>query len=118
MRLLSLLTLVVLLVAVPAVAHAEVMDKEPSVSQIWAWALLGGAALALTWRIRAWLGAVVTALVALFFRDLWSEITDPAVGPAIRAEAGDGYVTSATLATLIVVLLACYSCCRATVRGR
>jgi hypothetical protein len=99
------LALFLLLIMAPSLAQAEVMDKEPTPSEIWAWALLGGAAAVLAWRIRAGLGAATAAALALNLISLWSEITDPFVGPAIRAEAGNAYLLNARYATVTVTVL-------------
>jgi hypothetical protein len=44
---------------------AEVMDKEPTVAENWAWALVGGALARLAWRRRWWTGIVVSRLSLL-----------------------------------------------------
>jgi hypothetical protein len=49
--------------------------------------------------VRVCLGALATAALARFFITLWSELADPFVGPAIRAETGTTYVTTVTSAT-------------------
>ena len=84
--------LCLLLFAVPALAHAEVMDKEPAVSTVWLWAVLGGVIGASAWSVRWWLGLPTSVIVGVLFAGIWSELTDRFVGPAIRAEAGTGYV--------------------------
>jgi hypothetical protein len=95
----------VLVVVTPTVAWAEVMDKEPAVVEIWAWAICGGAAAGVAWNVRAWLGALATVALARFFVTLWSELFDPFVGPAIRAEAGTTYVTTVASATFVATAL-------------
>jgi hypothetical protein len=102
MRWLPFLVIIAVLMA-PSFAHAEVMDKEASSSEIWVWAVVGGISAAVAWRIRIWLGLLVTAPVALFFAELWDEISDPVVGRAIRAETGAAYVATAIQATVVVV---------------
>ena len=104
MRWVGLLAFLVVMV-LPGSAQAEVMDKEPTASLVWAWVVIGGVIGAQCWSIRWRLGLTVTLLVALFFADLWAEILDPFVGPAILKEAGAGYVWNAGAATLAVIAL-------------
>ncbi|HEX8317888.1 hypothetical protein [Longimicrobium sp.] len=84
----------------------EVMDKEISIPQMWVGYLLFGAlAVYLAPRSIAWPVAIALWLAvvgwgqALELNDLW-------VGPAIRREAGEVYVTH-SYASLIVGLLLC-----------
>lgn len=76
------------------VAAAEVMDKEPTLVVIWAWAILGGALAVLGWRLRRWAGAVRAACPGAFFAGLHFELADPHVGSAIVEEAGQRFVRS------------------------
>lgn len=108
----------VLVIVTPTLAWAEVMDKEPATVPIWAWAICGGAAAGVAWNVRLWLGALATAAVARFFVGLWSEVADPFVGPAIRAETGTTYVTTAACATLVATGLVAYGALRAFRRAR
>jgi hypothetical protein len=89
-----------LVLALPTAGHAEVMDKEPAVSLVWAWALFGGVVGASAWAVRWWLGLPLTAVLAVLLGGIWSEIADPVVGPAIRAEVGAGYIWNAAAATI------------------
>ena len=107
-----------LVVVTPGLAFAEVMDKEPGTSEIWTWAICGGAAAGVAWSVRAWLGALATAALVPFFVGLWSEISDPFVGPAIRAETGTAYVNTATGATLVAVALVACGALRSFMRAR
>jgi hypothetical protein len=68
--------------------YAEVMDKEPTVAGNWIVALAGGAAATIAWRWRWWFGAAVSAVALALVHNMYLEITDPSVGPAIREEAG------------------------------
>lgn len=88
---LIVVAIVVFAMAVPA--HAEVMDKEPSAVSNWAWAVLGGTVAVAAWRWRWWAGLMVALFVLLRLYAVHLEIQDPFVGPAIRREAGQGYVT-------------------------
>jgi len=89
----------------PAPAQAEVMDKEPASSLIWASAIVAGVVGMQLWRTRWWLGLPASIVATVLFSRVWAEITDPFVGPAIRAEAGIGYVESAAAATMLVAVL-------------
>lgn len=80
--------------------HAEVMDKEPALVEIWAWALAACGLGLVGWRFRWWLGALAALIGLPFFVAVHSELRDPFVGPAISAEAGPTYVWSVHLATL------------------
>jgi hypothetical protein len=88
------LLLGLLLLTLPTLAHAEVMDKEPAVSVVWGWAIFGGVLGASAWSVRWWLGLPISAVVGLRLAGVWSEIADPHVGVAILAEAGEGYLWS------------------------
>lgn len=107
-----------LIMVTPTSAFAEVMDKEPAPSEIWTWAICGGAAAGVAWSVRAWLGALATVAIAPFFVSLWSEISDPFVGAAIRAETGTAYVTTATRATLVATALVVCGVLRCLIRAR
>jgi hypothetical protein len=84
----------------------EVMDKEPAISEVWlqaaAFAILG----ALAARYRPWALLVVLPLAALFLGTPLTEVRDPHVELAIRAEAGAGYVWQVYAATALAFLAA------------
>jgi len=88
----------------PLFSVAEVMDKEPTILVVWVsaflLAVLGVAAAALRW----WAGLIFTAVAVMLSIAILLEIHDPYVGPAIRREAGSGYVVQvyAAAATAIV----------------
>lgn len=92
-------------VAFPSIAAAEVMDKEPTLVVIWAWALIGGSLGIIGWRFRWWVGAALALLPAGYFLALRSEITDPYVAPAIIEEAGYGYVRWSYYAAAVFIAL-------------
>ena len=96
----KLLPLILLL---PEIAHAEVMDKEPSLLSVWGMALIAGVAMFAAARFRPWLLVVVVPLAALFSYGLLAEVTDQFVGPAILREAGNVYIASTWLAPLVAV---------------
>jgi len=112
MTLRSILTLAVVLVVTATPVYAEVMDKEPTITAIWAWALLGGALSVLAWRWRWWFGAIVSMVVLSGTYGVYLEISDPFVGPAIRKEAGQGYIGQFYFSALlgcVLQLFAVYS---------
>jgi hypothetical protein len=77
-----------LLLLIPLTAHAEVMDKEPSLAVL-SWSALIACTLSYFAARRApWtLFAVLPASAAWFGSSAW-ETLSPDVGPAILAEAG------------------------------
>jgi len=94
-----------LLVMNTFVALFEVMDKEPSLLQVWLLFFSVGVGGFLLCRFRGWLLAVVLP-VALFLA--WahlSELHDPFVGPAIAREAGRDYFTQSYIAMALALAL-------------
>ena len=79
------------LALIPLVARSEVMDKEPSLVVVLAVVFAGAIGAFLASRYRPLLLAAVLAFVGTFFAGLYAELLDPAVGPAMRGEAGDFY---------------------------
>ena len=84
--------LVSLLLLLPVQAIAEVMDKEPSLAELYTWAVVSSLALLLAGRFRPRILPVVAVLPALSVWGQLSEITDRFVGPDILREAGPLYV--------------------------
>ena len=86
---------VAVLALMPNIGWAEVMDKEPSVVQLWGIGLIWGLVGLLAWRWRVLAGVAATLLgVPLVWAFQW-ELTDPSVGASIRHEGGQGYVAHA-----------------------
>jgi hypothetical protein len=84
------------------------MDKEPSLVHLWSVAIVVGLLGYFAWRWRVVAGVATTLLsVPLVWAFHW-ELTDPYVGPAIRQEAGLGYVIQAylSMAACLVIQLA------------
>ena len=81
------------------------MDKEPTVAQLWVvgitWGLVG--LLAWRWRVNAGLAASLLG-IPLVWAFHW-ELADPHVGPAIRHEAGQSYITQAYLSLAVCLAL-------------
>ncbi|HEY3376945.1 MAG TPA: hypothetical protein VGL77_05560 [Armatimonadota bacterium] len=75
-------------------AFAEVMDKEPTLHMIWMGTIPWIPVVLIVSLIHPWAG--VAAVVASVFCGgsfgILSEVFDSGVGPAIRQEAGMGYV--------------------------
>ncbi len=89
----------------PCLAYAEVMDKEPTLAALWTRALVLGLAGFFAWRHHWALGIGVSLLAGALIGSFYWELTDPYVGPAIRQEAGGGYVTQAYASMFICVAL-------------
>ena len=86
---------------------AEVMDKEPTITQNWIYAALGGLIAVAAWRWRWWIGLPYSVV---WFWGIWTlrqELTDPSVGPAILREAGQQYFTHFYLSTMLALVLQC-----------
>ena len=82
----------------------EVMDKEPSLPEVWSAAIILAAAGAIAGFLRPrWLFAILPLTAAASWV-LLSELRDPYVGPAIRAEAGEDYVTQSYAAIALALL--------------
>jgi hypothetical protein len=91
---LARLTFLVLLLVTFGTAHAEVMDKEPSLLQNVLWGVASSALCFLAARFKPWLLLLVVPVPAFYFLALFSELRDPFVGPDILKEAGTVYVYS------------------------
>ena len=85
------------LILMPTHVWAEVMDKEATLPQLWAVAMLWGLAGFFAWRRHPVLGTLVTLLGFPLVWGFHWELTDRYVGPAIRREDGRGYVIQAYL---------------------
>jgi hypothetical protein len=89
----------------PGLAWAEVMDKEPTLADLWTRALLIGVVGFFAWRRHLALGSFATLIAAASVWSFLLELTDPWVGPAIATEAGRGYVVQAYLGMLACAAL-------------
>jgi hypothetical protein len=83
----------------------EVMDKEPSLLQVWSLFLSVGVGGFLLCRYRNWLLAVVLPIALFLASGHLSELHDPFVGPAIAREAGRDYFTQSYIAMAVGVAL-------------
>lgn len=87
-----------------SVLRAEVMDKEPTRGEVWAWSIAGAVlGFALT-RARWWLLLVALPITLFIPARFVFECHDALVGPAIREEAGSGYVLQVHAGFLLVLL--------------
>jgi hypothetical protein len=94
-----------LLVMTTFAALFEVMDKEPSLLQVWFLFLLVGVGGFLLCRYRIWLLALVLPITLLLAWGHLSELHDPLVGPAIAREAGHPYFTQSYIAMALALAL-------------
>ncbi|NQZ25027.1 MAG: hypothetical protein HRT55_01770 [Colwellia sp.] len=91
----SVSTIIIFLLLLPISAHAEVMDKEPSLQFNFIWGIGGSIATLLCARYKPKFLPLITLLPLFYFYALWEEINDPHVGPQILREAGEFYIHSA-----------------------
>ena len=101
----TLFAVLVVLALTAANVSAEVMDKQPSATENWIWSAAGGLVAIAAWRWRSWAGLVVTPLALMRLLAVYLDLRDPFIGPAMRLEAGDGYVTQFYLAAALAVAL-------------
>jgi hypothetical protein len=83
----------------------EVMDKEPSLLQVWLLFLFVGVGGFLLCRYRSWLLAVVLPIALFLAWGHLSELHDPFVGADIAREAGRDYFTQSYIAMALGVAL-------------
>ena len=95
---------IILLLLSADISYAEVMDKEPSIAQIYIYGLVGAALIVFSARLKPWLLLLVAPLPLLYFTGMIIEINDPYVGPAILNEAGVFYfISTYGIAVLLIV---------------
>jgi hypothetical protein len=82
---------------------AEVMDKEPTLTNIWLWTVVGAlvALIGCSWRI--WIAIISLPLALLLPGGIILDLWDSSVGKNIILEAGKGYAASVYTAALVVV---------------
>ncbi len=83
-----------LLMLLPAIAGAEVMDKVGTLSLVWSWGMGLTAAGYMAGRYRPRLLIGVLLLLLVVFGALISDVTSADIGPAIQSEAGSFYIGS------------------------
>lgn len=88
----------------PAIAHAEVMDKELSLTTLLGIAIVGALVAFVMARHKPWLLAMFLPVMALFLAAHIAEVTNPYVGPALAAEAGGFYIFVSWAAPVLVLL--------------
>jgi|GEM_PF-4443630 len=69
-------------------AWAEVMDKEPALSQIWLMVVIAAAAGLVICRWKPLWGVVSFMVISCYLFSIVSQWADPNIGPLIRHEAG------------------------------
>lgn len=101
--------LIGMVLTIGAVVHssplrAEVMDKEATLGEVWAWSIAGAVVGFALSRLRWWLLLVSLPLTLFMPLGPVLECHDEFVGPAIRKEAGADYVFQAHAAFLLVLV--------------
>lgn len=92
---------------------AEVMDKEPSLFELLAVGMAFAAVMFFLCCWRRWSLVFAMPIAILVAIVVTSEVRDPFVGPAIRREAGLGYVIGAYVCGLLPALGCALGCFRA-----
>ena len=82
---------ILLLIVTPALARAEVMDKEAGFVDLVLMAVVGVFGAYLAARFRPWFLLALIFYPGLFFVAHLMELLDPSVGPAMRIELGSLY---------------------------
>jgi hypothetical protein len=103
--LVAALAALMLTVMFPSAVWAEVMDKEPTLTQVWVVGAVAAVLGFLAWRRHLVLGVAASLLAAVPAWALHQELADPHVGPAILEEAGRSYVIQAYGVMLLCVAL-------------
>ena len=85
-------------------AFAEVADKEPSVGVLWAEAVAINLLALVLERFRPKLGLAVLPIAAFRAWGGYMELADPYVGPTIREELGQSYITTSYLTYALALL--------------
>ena len=106
----SMKNLPAIFLLLPAAAMAEVSDKLPSMSQLWAQgAVVSAVLLILIWR-NIWFSILGAAAAVLFRVMSYDSLADPFVGPAIITEQGNLYVFSSYGSVALIVLGSALGC--------
>ena len=87
----------------PALARAEVLDKERNLSELVVFVGAGVLAAYFSARYRPWALFIVVPAVGLVLAAHYSELLDPAVGSAMRSEGGFMYVIASWCAAPLVL---------------
>ena len=83
---------------------AEVMDKEPAISAIWLWVVVGALFGFCLCRLSPWLVVFVVPVVSLFPVGACMEIWSFDVGPCIVEEAGWSYAVQTHVALGVTII--------------
>jgi hypothetical protein len=92
----------------PAIASAEVLDKEFSLSTVAGVALFSSLAAFWAARKQPWALGVLLPIAGIFFWLHLSEFLDPFVGPAMAREGGVAYIVISWLSPLPVAVSAAH----------
>ena len=99
----ALISIAIIMLSIDT-ACAEVMDKEPALSFIWTWCIIGAAVCYLAARYKP-LALLITLPVALLYNiAVFFELQEAPIRQAIINEAGSGYVTSVYISGSLVIL--------------
>lgn len=109
------LSFFIVMLLAPALASAEVLDKEFSLTTVAGVALFGCVAAFWTARTYPWALAILLPVTGIFFWLHLSELLDPFVGPAMAAEGGIAYVITSWLAPVAVAVSTAFG---VVLRGR
>ena len=77
---------------------AEIVDKEPSLVQLWGIGVFLSVVALYFAHLRWWAVLAPLALAAIWAAAVISELRDPDLGPAILQELGRGYVIQSVIA--------------------
>jgi len=94
--------------AFPVAAYAEVSDKMATVAQLWAQGIIVAIVLLLLVRWSTWFSILALMVIALFGFSTYETFTDPYIGQAILNEQGIPYMLSSygSVALMLVGYLA------------
>ncbi len=85
------------LLLLPALAQAEVLDKEPSIKGLWGLTAVFGFLGLRAWTRNPRWGTIITIIALCFVASTYLEINDTTVSAAIVREGGHSYLTQAYL---------------------
>ena len=95
--------LIFFFIHLPQSVFAEVMDKEPTLFAIWAFALTGSLLCFLSVQYKWWTSIIIFPIAVARPLRCVIETLDPHVGPAIFNEAGWSYVLQCYAAAFLVL---------------
>jgi len=99
----SALATVTLFLVTAQPAAGEVYDKVPSTVGLWVSGSIAALASVVAWQWRRWLGLLLVPVSLFLIVSRIGLLTDPYVGPAVRAELGASYAWTIGLTTTLLV---------------